>query len=625
VLAVVFHRARQAVSIEDSLLVLTTVFLSYRYYRNQRVELDSERDHASQMAALHIRAIEGLALAVEAKDNLNTRGHLRRVQVYSLAIGREMGLNETEMEALHAGALLHDIGKLAVPDHILTKPGKLTPEEFAKMKVHPQVGAEIVEQVQFPYEVAPIVREHHEKWNGSGYPFGLKGEEISLGARILATVDCLDALTSDREYRKAMPLEEAMDYIVSESGKSFDPSVVDVLRRLYRSLSQEADGVDGLMLSTPAEIKKGAAPDAGLDLCDADSGGIDAPRFLSAIAAARREDNLLTKMATSVAVLEMHEALPRIHRGMKGMIPYDSIAIFLRDANALRLEFVAGIDSDVLSYLEVPMGVGLTGWVAQNRKAVVNGNPAVDPGFACGSAESLKSALSVPLEGNQGLIGILNLYRTEKDAFTGDDLRILNTVIPNVALALENALKYRKSQVRAEIDPVTELLSSGLFLQNVAEDLARARRREEALCVLYLEAPGFERLALKLGSSRTDELLAALGNGLKSACREYDRIARVGTASFAVALAGLRPNHLATILDRIEALTADGDSGNQPTFRFGGALYPDDGDGARHMLEVAQRRARSTNSNWTASIRALADSVGQTSPSEERSPSPTDR
>src|SRR5438034_5738556 len=130
------------------------------------------------------------------------------------------------MEALHAAALLHDIGKLAVPEHIISKPGRLTPEEFEKMKIHPIVGAEILEQVRFPYPVAPIVRSHHEKWDGSGYPDGLSGDAIPIGARILSAVDCLDALASDRQYRRALPLDEAMAEAEREAGKSFDPTVV---------------------------------------------------------------------------------------------------------------------------------------------------------------------------------------------------------------------------------------------------------------------------------------------------------------------------------------------------------------------------------------------------------------
>src|ERR1700722_815467 len=205
--------ATGGVSLQTILLILPAVYLAYRYYRVQKSNLEMREKTAKNMAALHLRTIEGLALAVEAKDGLNTRGHLRRVRVYALGIGQDLGLTGDELEALQAGALLHDIGKLAVPEYILTKPGKLTAQEFAKMKVHPLVGAEIVEQVQFPYPVAPIVRAHHEKWDGSGYPFGLRGRDIPMGARILSAVDHLDALASDREYRCALPLDEAMKLI----------------------------------------------------------------------------------------------------------------------------------------------------------------------------------------------------------------------------------------------------------------------------------------------------------------------------------------------------------------------------------------------------------------------------
>ena len=169
------------------------------------------------------------------------------------------------MQALRAAALLHDIGKLAVPEQIISKPGKLTPEEFEKMKIHPVVGAEILERVQFPYPVVPIVRAHHEKWDGTGYPAGLKGEEIPIGARILSAVDCLDALASDRQYRRALPLDRAMEIVNSESGKSFDPKVVEVLARRYMELEQMAlaQTWDKKRLSTHVKIEKGLAPAAG--------------------------------------------------------------------------------------------------------------------------------------------------------------------------------------------------------------------------------------------------------------------------------------------------------------------------------------------------------------------------
>jgi putative nucleotidyltransferase with HDIG domain len=193
------------------------------------------------IASLHMRTIEALALAIEAKDH-TTNEHLQRVRTYAIEVGKKMGLSPEDLDALRAAALLHDIGKLAVPEHIISKPGRLTPEEFEKMKIHPVVGAEILERVAFPYPVAPIVRWHHERWDGSGYPDGLKGEEIPMGARILAAVDCLDALASDRQYRKALPLDDAMNEVEKMAGRSFDPDVVAILKQHYVELERLARG-----------------------------------------------------------------------------------------------------------------------------------------------------------------------------------------------------------------------------------------------------------------------------------------------------------------------------------------------------------------------------------------------
>src|SRR5208283_5016600 len=185
---------------------------------------------------------------------------------YAIEIAKELNLNADEIDALRAAAILHDIGKLAVPEHIISKPGKLTAEEFEKMKIHPVVGAKILERVKFPYPVASIVRSHHEKWDGSGYPNGLVGEAIPIGARILSTVDCLDALASDRQYRKALPLDEAMAKVASEAGAAFDPRVVAILERRYvewEKLARLQPAQAPPKLSTDVKVERGLAPDAG--------------------------------------------------------------------------------------------------------------------------------------------------------------------------------------------------------------------------------------------------------------------------------------------------------------------------------------------------------------------------
>jgi putative nucleotidyltransferase with HDIG domain len=222
-----------------SLLIIPTVYTMHRAYRAQIASMLARQRHLEEIKAVHLRTIEALGLAIEAKDQ-GTHDHLLRVRVYVGEIGRLMGQNEMQLQALLTASFLHDIGKLAVPEHIINKPGRLTPEEFDKMKIHPVVGADILERIRFPYPVTPIVRSHHESWDGSGYPDGLKGEEIPVGARILKVVDCFDALSSNRPYRRALPMDEALAYIKHKAGIEFDPEVTAVLEDHYLELERLA-------------------------------------------------------------------------------------------------------------------------------------------------------------------------------------------------------------------------------------------------------------------------------------------------------------------------------------------------------------------------------------------------
>ena len=399
------------------------------------------------MASLHLRTIEALALAIEAKDH-TTHDHLQRVQVYAVEIGKELRLSETTLEALRAAALLHDIGKLAVPEHIISKPGKLTREEFEKMKIHPVVGAEILERVRFPYPVTPIVRSHHERWDGTGYPDGLKGEEIPIGARMLAAVDCLDALASDRQYRRALPLEEAMEKVGAESGIGFDPRVVEILRRRYVELEAMAQARRSGGPSSPPASRSSAGWSRPPDLKTQalrDGTADTAENFLTSIAAARQEVQNLFELAQDLGnSLSLNETLSLLAMRLKRMIPYDSLAIYVLRDDRLRAEYVNGENFRLFSSLEIPLGQGLSGWVAENRKPIVNGNPSVEPGYLDDETKftTMRSALAVPLIGLNGTVSVLTLYHTERDAFTKDHLRILLAIVPKLALSIENALAF---------------------------------------------------------------------------------------------------------------------------------------------------------------------------------------
>jgi putative nucleotidyltransferase with HDIG domain len=428
-------------------LVLPPIYLLYRSYRLYLGKLETEKTHAEKLSSLHLRTIEALALAIEAKDQ-NTGEHLQRVRIYAMELARELGLTEDETEALRAASVLHDIGKLAVPEHIISKPGKLTPEEFEKMKIHPIVGAEILEQVDFPYPVVPIVRAHHEKWDGSGYPYGLKGEEIPIGARILTAVDCLDALASDRQYRRALPLDKAMSMVVSEAGKSFDPRVVEILARRYvelEKLANEQPLQAPPKLSTDVKVKRGLAPDAGFAAAEAtpvrsaeanqDAGGL--------VAAARREVETLTQLALKLGgSLGLEDTISLLAVRVKRLVPHDSMAVFVVRNKTLVPEFVSGDNSRLFSALRIPLGEGLSGWVAQNAKIILNGNPAVEPGYRsdAGKHSTLRSALAVPLEGSTGVVAVLALYRTEQDAFGADDLNVVQAMASGLGVAIESSL-----------------------------------------------------------------------------------------------------------------------------------------------------------------------------------------
>jgi len=429
---------------QSSLLVLPPIYLMYRSYRLYLEKLETEKRHAEKVSSLHLRTIEALALAIEAKDE-TTGEHLQRVRVYAMELAKELGLTEDETEALRAASVLHDIGKLAVPEHIISKPGKLTPEEFEKMKIHPIVGAEILEQVDFPYPVVPIVRAHHEKWDGSGYPNGLSGEAIPIGARILAAVDCLDALASDRQYRKALPLDDAMAKVVSEAGTSFDPKVVAILHRRYvelEKLANEQPLQAPPKLSTDIKVVRGLAPAAGFaeSAEPARASQASAGAIASISAARRRGEEIADFSRQSGASLHIEDLLSLLSVRLRKLVPHDSMAVYLPKSGVLIPEFVSGENFRLFSSLRIPEGEGLSGWVAQNHKPILNGNPSVEPGYLNDPTKysTLRSALAVPLEGASGVVAVLALYRAGQDAFTAEDLRVVEAVGAGLGAAIEN-------------------------------------------------------------------------------------------------------------------------------------------------------------------------------------------
>jgi diguanylate cyclase (GGDEF)-like protein/putative nucleotidyltransferase with HDIG domain len=545
----------KSVGWQFSLLVLPVCYVIYRSYRLYLERLQTEKSHVEQMNSLHMRTIEALALAIEAKDH-TTHEHLERVQHYALSMGKMLGLNDLELDALRAASVLHDIGKLAVPEHIISKPGKLTLQEFEKMKIHPVVGAEILERVDFPYPVAPIVRAHHEKWDGSGYPAGLKGEEIPIGARILSAVDCLDALASDRQYRRALNLDDAMAVVSGEAGKAYDPRIVQLLQQHYRRLEGEAKSMNGkkaAKLSTDVKIERGAAPAAGFE----------EPRkgnYMAQIAAAGQEAQFMLGLVRELGTsLNLQETLSTTARRLSAVVSFQGLAVYECRDEVLLPVYVEGQDSQLFSSLQIPVGEGISGWVAKHNKAIINGNPSVEPGYLNDPSlfSTLRSAIAVPLEGMNGVVGVLALYNAAHDAFGHDELRILTGISAKIGHSIENILKYRQLENFATTDHLTGLLNTRSLFERLDKDLARCEREKTSLTVLLCDLDGFKQVNDRFGHAAGNKVLQAFSQGLLKGNREYDVVARIGGDEFVLVVSGLDQTALEGKIAAMAQVAAD--------------------------------------------------------------------
>jgi diguanylate cyclase (GGDEF)-like protein len=432
----------------------------------------------------------------------------------------------------------------------------------------------------------------------------LKGEEIPIGARILSVVDCLDALASDRQYRRGLPLEQAMAEVSKLAGKSFDPAVVALVEKHYVKLEDQAKSQSKPVtrLSTDVRVKRGDAPDAGFEVSDPLQPGLvkNSARqyeFLDSIGAARLEAHLLFELTQDLgSSLSLDETLSVVAMRLKRMVPYDAIAVYVCREGRLVPEYINGESFRYLSSLEIPIGQGLSGWVAHTGRTMLNGNPAVESGYLNDPTTftTLHSAVAVPLIGLNGTIGVLTLYRTDWDAFSSDHVRILQAISSKVSLAMDNALKFRKAETTATTDFLTDLPNARSLFLRLDSELARCKRSNEPLTVLVCDLDGFKQVNDRHGHLVGNTVLRSVASSLRDSCREYDYVARMGGDEFVLILPVSDSESMQRRIGELRMIGAQAGSAvtgmGCMTMSIGEAFYPQDGTDAEQLLAEADRR-----------------------------------
>jgi diguanylate cyclase (GGDEF)-like protein/putative nucleotidyltransferase with HDIG domain len=568
-----------------SVPILAVTYFTYKVYLD-RVETSNR--HAEQMADLHLKTIEALAIAIDAKDEV-TPDHVHRVQIYATGLARLFGLSEPELEALKAGALLHDIGKLAVPDYILNKPGKLTPAEFDKMKVHTIVGAEILERVGFPYPVVPVVRHHHERWDGRGYPDALRGDEIPMTARILTLSDCFDAVREDRNYRAAMTRDQAIEMLKEGSGTVFDPNVV-------RTFLDHLEEFETEIRDRCVEPQR-AAPlhhlGSGLGGASAEEG----PMAFERIRSAHREVITLYDIAQTIgSTLDLRDTFAVFASRLEDIVSYTTCVLYLvrPDSTDVEAAHIAGRNAELFKSKGLPSGAGITGWVVANRHPMHNCDPRLDfDVLKLDLPEPYRTATVVPLMRDDVILGALAMYSAELSSYTADHLRLMEAVAKLASDAIANAVHHERTETSALTDLLTGLPNARALRYRFEEEADRARRHRDTFSVMMMDLDGFKAVNDKFGHQAGDQLLRELSVLLLSHIRSADFVSRYAGDEF-VAILQVGQEEVQELSQRIQRAIDRHDFGFQGTKLFiglsvGSGTFGGDGETLDEVLLAADR------------------------------------
>jgi diguanylate cyclase (GGDEF)-like protein/putative nucleotidyltransferase with HDIG domain len=565
-------------------VIVPLLLVLYFTFKTTMGRVEDADKHVEQINRLYMSTIETLAMAIDAKDQV-THGHIRRVQAHATSLAREVGVrDEAMLKAIEAAALLHDMGKIAVPEYILNKPGKLTEAEFAKMKLHASVGADILSAIDFPYPVVPIVRYHHENWDGTGYPSGLRGTDIPIGARVLSVVDCFDALTSDRPYRPKLPDEEALAILMQRRGSMYDPLVVDTFMRIHAKTPEIVrSGPSSSVLNTIAHSQRTPPAEQLFDT------GPNADEMLTAYTLARA-------LAGQVSVADAGDI---IAKHLRQLIPSSLFIFYAHDASSdeLKVGHAFGEGSEAVRGLRMALGQRLSGWVAANRHTILNSDPALDLGDIPGAHDlALHSCLSTPLVHHDKLVGVLSLYSIESNGFTDDHRRVLDVVATHVAQAFNRAIEFGTSSTSDAVAalPHLEELTSLIFSTNQA-----GFSLSDHHGLLFIDVVGLSQIRRQYGSAAADEVLENVARRTRAGLRASDVLFRNGGDKF-VALLEVADSPTTDVVatrvrDAIGRQPVDVLGGNRIAVdtRVTAVASPQDGTSLNDLLSAAKERSQS--------------------------------
>ncbi len=569
------------------LFISPVAYLTYQSYSTYIGRAEEKQQHIESLAELYLSTIKSLALAIDAKDQYTHR-HILRVQRYAVATARHMGLEGKELEGINTGALLHDIGKLGVPEYVLLKPGRLTDEEFAKIKKHPEIGAAILGPVEFPWPVLPVVKYHHEKWDGTGYPEGLKGEAIPLSARILAVADVYDALTSNRSYRNAWTHEKAIDVIIKDTLTHFDEDVVHAFLQI----------IDGVLVEMAAEAARERIDSPG------DNVAVRSEAAVRDIQRASSELWALYEVAQTLSSsLGLQETLEILSRKLEAILPGTGCLFLIRTEGGQELVVRAavGVNKEFLQSARTLNAASGSLQVAEHQQTFLG---PYDPDdllmvkSPTAQWEALQSALIVPIVHQGEVLGTINLYHPQRDAFGPHDQQLLETIAERSAMALYNGLLFDRTRSHALTDPLTGLYNVRYLTEYVEEQCRRDDGAGAPFALLCLDLDSFKPINDNFGHQKGDQVLRDLARIFRQVVGEGNVVARYGGDEFLIVLHGAEQDEAAAITARLYAAVEGYDPHLQHErlgslyigASVGFGCFPSDGRDCTSLMSVADSR-----------------------------------